>query len=155
MMSSERDYLDLCVGSVCHCSRRESRSCSHSVRTSPTGCIPRCGRSSSCPSALRRGGLYRLGRAVVVAVVTVVAFVCIIVVVVVVVVVVVIVVVVLRLWQDERIKLEDCVTPSGRALAYDVREMNRKAHSKKFVRLNEAIGDMLDEYSLVSFIPIS
>lgn len=46
------------------------------------------------------------------------------------------------------------VAPSGRALAYDIHEANLSSHSPRFRSLNTAIGEMLDEYSLVSFIPI-
>eukprot|EP00750_Incisomonas_marina_P032163 INCI8925.1.p1 GENE.INCI8925.1~~INCI8925.1.p1 ORF type:complete len:297 (+),score=48.14 INCI8925.1:66-893(+) len=55
----------------------------------------------------------------------------------------------------EREKLEEYVAPSGRALAYDIHEANLSSHSPRFRSLNSAIGEMLDEYSLVSFIPIS
>jgi hypothetical protein len=55
---------------------------------------------------------------------------------------------------EERERLEEFVAPSGSALAHDIREANLKSHSQRFRSLNQALGEMLDEYSLVSFIPI-
>lgn len=56
--------------------------------------------------------------------------------------------------KAEREKFEEYIAPSGRALAYDIEELNLKAHSTRFRSLNRAIGEMLDDYSLVSYIPI-
>lgn len=58
------------------------------------------------------------------------------------------------LTENERDKLEEYIAPSGRALSYDIEALNLKAHSQRFRSLNTAIGGIIDEYSLVSYIPI-
>ena len=57
------------------------------------------------------------------------------------------------LEPTQRAKLEEYVAPSGFALAHDIDELNLKSHSQRFRSLNRAIGNLIDEYSLVSYIP--